>query len=278
MGIFGVDGRFVRQLQRADERGLELGKEVQRPAQECNVTADRLAAGKTRDRLVDDRLKDRGGEVGFRRALVDEGLNVRLGEYAAARGDGIDLLIVRGLAVKPRGIGLQKSSHLVDERAGAAGADAVHAFFQPAFEVNDLGVLAAELNGNVYLRRGALQRLRYGHDLLHEGHAERLGEVDRTGTRGAQRKRAFTEYLVRLLEQVGQRALRVGKMALILPENHVFVFVQNNELHRGGAYVDASLICFHWEPLFSCRCDGAVKESRRFASYHFNYRPRMCKR
>lgn len=80
MGIFGVDGRFVRQLQRADERGLELGKEVQRPAQECNVTADRLAAGKTRDRLVDDRLKDRGGEVGFRRALVDEGLNVRLGD------------------------------------------------------------------------------------------------------------------------------------------------------------------------------------------------------
>jgi len=278
MGIFGVNGRFVRQLQRTDERGLELGKEVQRPAQECNVTADRLAAGKTRDRLVDDRLKDRGGEVGFRRALVDEGLNVRLGEYAAARGDGIDLLIVRGLAVKPRGVGLQKSSHLVDERAGAAGADAVHALFQPTFEVNDLGVLAAELNGNVYLRRGALQRLRYGHDLLHEGHAERLGKVDRTGTRGAQRERAFTEYLVRLLEQVGQRALRVGKMALILPEDHVFVFVQNNELHRGGAYVDASLICFHWEPLFSCRCDGAVKESRRFASYHFNYRPRMCKR
>ena len=123
-----------------------------------------------------------------------------------------------------------------------------------------------------------LQRLRYGHDLLHEGHAERLGEVDRTGTRGAQRERAFTEYLVRLLEQVGQRALRVGKMALILPEDHVSVFVQNNELHRGGAYVDASLICFHWEPLFSCRCDEAVKESRRFASYHFNYRPRMCKR
>ena len=185
---------------------------------------------------------------------------------------------MRGLAVKPRGVGLQKSSHLVDERAGAAGADAVHALFQPAFEVNDLGVLAAELNGNVYLRRGALQRLRYGHDLLHEGHAERLGKVDRTGTRGAQRERTFTEYLVRLLEQVGQRALRVGKMALILPEDHVFVFVQNNELHRGGAYVDASLICFHWEPLFSCRCDGAVKESRRFASYHFNYRPRMCKR
>ena len=31
MRIFGVDGRLIRQLQRADKRGLELGEEVQRP-------------------------------------------------------------------------------------------------------------------------------------------------------------------------------------------------------------------------------------------------------
>ena len=64
------------------------------------MAADGLAAGKARNGLVDDRLEDRGGEVGLRRALVDEGLNVRLGEHAAARGDGVDLLIVRGLAVE----------------------------------------------------------------------------------------------------------------------------------------------------------------------------------
>ena len=79
------------------------------------MAADGLAAGKARNGLVDDRLEDRGGEVGLRRALVDEGLDVRLGEHAAARGDGIYLLVVRGLAVKTRGVGLQKSGHLVDE-------------------------------------------------------------------------------------------------------------------------------------------------------------------
>ena len=58
-------------------------------------------------------------------------------------------------------------------------------------------------------------------------------------------------------------ALCVGQMALVLPEDHLSVFIQHDELDRGGAYVDACLIRFHGEPLFSCRCDLAVKESRR---------------
>ena len=198
MGVFGVNGRLVRQLQRADEGGLELGQKVQRPAQKRNVAADGLAAGKARDRLVDDCLKDRGGKVGLCRALVDEGLDVRLGEHAAARGDGVDLLVVRGLAVKARGVGLQKSGHLVDERAGAAGADAVHSLFQPAFEVDDLGVLAAKLDGDVHLRGDALERLRHGDDLLHEGNAQRLGKIDRARARGAQRKCTLAKRLARL--------------------------------------------------------------------------------
>jgi hypothetical protein len=48
------------------------------------------------------------------------------------------------------------------------------------------------------------------------------------------------------------------------------VFIQHDELDRGGAYVDACLIRFHGEPLFSCRCDLAVKESRRFSNFHYN--------
>ena len=171
---------------------------MQRPAQKRDVAADGLAAGKAGDRLVDDRLKDRGGKVRLRRALVDEGLDVRLGEHAAARGDGVDLLIVRGLTVETRGIGLQQGGHLVDKRAGAAGADAVHALFEPAFEVDDLGILAAKLDGDVYLRRDALERLRDGDDLLHEGNAQRLGKVDRARAGGAQFERALAKRLARL--------------------------------------------------------------------------------
>ena len=107
---------------------------------------------------------------------------------------------MRGLAVETRGIGLQQSGHLVDKRAGAAGADAVHALFEPAFEVDDLGILAAEFDGDIHLRRDALERLRDGDDLLHKGDAERLGKVDRAGAGGAQFERALTERCARLLE------------------------------------------------------------------------------
>ena len=137
----------------------------------------------------------------FQQALprIAEGCR-RVTEYAAARGDGIDLLIVRGLAVETRGIGLQQGGHLVDKRAGAAGADAVHALFESTFEVDDLGILAAEFDGDIHLRRDALERLRDGDDLLHKGDAERLGKVDRAGAGGAQFERALAERCARLLE------------------------------------------------------------------------------
>ena len=108
-------GRLRRQAERADERLFQLRQKVQRPAEKRDAAADGLAAGKAGDRLVHHRLKDGRREIGARRALVDKRLDVRLGEHAAARGDGVDLLIMLGLAVQPRRIRLQKGGHLVDE-------------------------------------------------------------------------------------------------------------------------------------------------------------------
>ena len=44
---------------------------------------------------------------------------------------------------------MQQSGHLVDERASAAGAGAVHALLDAVVEVDDLGVLAAQLDGDI---------------------------------------------------------------------------------------------------------------------------------
>ncbi len=54
-------------------------------AEERHMSTDRLAAGKTADGLVDNRLKDGGGKIFFRGALIDEGLDIGFGEHAAAR-------------------------------------------------------------------------------------------------------------------------------------------------------------------------------------------------
>ena len=258
-----VDGGLVRELQRANERRLELRQKVQRSAEERDVAADRLAAGKARDGLVDDCLKDGGGKVRLGRPLVDERLDIRLGKHAAARGDGIDLLILLRLAVKARGVGLQKRRHLVDERAGAAGADAVHALLKRRTEVDDLRVLAAELDGHVGLRSLAPQRVRDSHDLLHKWDTERLGEIDGARAGDLRPQGTVPHLLARLAQKRRKRLLRVRAMPPVLAEEQLSLLVQKDELHGGGANVDACAICIHERTSF-CRkivCANATYES-----------------
>ena len=154
---------------------------MERPAQKGHTAANRLAAGQAGDGLIHHRLKDGGGQIRFGSPLVDEGLYIGLGEYAATGGDGVDLFIVGGLLVEAGGIGLQKCRHLVDKGAGAAGANAIHPLLQSAGEVDDLGILAAQLNGHVGLRRHGGQGGGHRHHLLYEGDSQRLAQVDGAG-------------------------------------------------------------------------------------------------
>ena len=134
------------------------------------MTANRLAAGKAGDGLVHDRLENRSREVLAGRALVDERLNVRLRKHAAARRNRVNRLVVLRVVVETRGVRLEQGSHLIDEGTRAARADAVHALVDAAGEVDDLCVLAAELNRDIRLRRNRLESGRDRDDLLHEGY------------------------------------------------------------------------------------------------------------
>jgi len=71
MGILRCDGVFVVQIQGADKSSLELGKEVKRTSEKGNMTADRLTAGKTADRLIDHCLENGGREILSGSTLVD---------------------------------------------------------------------------------------------------------------------------------------------------------------------------------------------------------------
>ena len=73
-----------------------------------------------------------------------------LAKDAAAAGDGINGGgIGREFVEEPLGVGVQQGCHLIDERARAAGAGAVHALLDAVVEIDDLGVLAAQLDGDI---------------------------------------------------------------------------------------------------------------------------------
>ncbi len=176
--ILRVNGSFRRQTQCTDKGLFQLRQEVERPAQKGHAAPDGLAAGKAGNGLIHHCLENGGRQVGNRRPLVNQGLNVRLGEHAAPGGDWIDFLVVRRGIIQSGGIGLQQGSHLVNEGSRTAGADAVHPLFQTALEVDNLGVLAAQLNGNVRLGIAAPQGSGHRHHLLHKGNLQGLSQVD----------------------------------------------------------------------------------------------------
>ena len=176
VGVFGHDDVLFVQAERDVEALAQLGQVLQGAAQKGHVPANGATAGQARDGLRDDGLEDRSGDVLLGGAFVQEGLHVGLGEHAAAARDRVDDLVVAGELVEARSIGVEQGSHLVDEGARAAGALAVHALFDVAVEVDDLGVLAAELDGDVGLGDEGLDRRLVGDDLLDEGNAEPLAE------------------------------------------------------------------------------------------------------
>ena len=153
---------------------------MQRTAEKRDIAADRPAAGKTGDGLVHHCLKDGGGEIGRRGTLVDEGLNVGLGKDSAACGNGVDLGRLFCGTIESLRVGLKQSGHLVDKGARAAGAYTVHPFLRGTGEVDDLGVLAAELNGDVRPGKACAQRGSDRNDFLHEGNLQSTGEAKRT--------------------------------------------------------------------------------------------------
>ena len=72
--------------------GAELAHKGERAAEVDDAALDRPPLRQTSDGLVDHGHEDGARHVRARRALIEQGLHVRLGKYAAARGDGVGAL------------------------------------------------------------------------------------------------------------------------------------------------------------------------------------------
>ena len=87
VGILRSNRMFVIQLQCPDKCRSQLGEEMQRTAEECNMSADRLSACQTADCLIDYRLENRGCQVLLCGTVIDQRLDICLGKYTAACGN-----------------------------------------------------------------------------------------------------------------------------------------------------------------------------------------------
>ena len=245
MGIVQFNGMFLIQLQCTDKCLFQLGEEMKRSSQKGHMAADRLTAGQTADGLVDHCLENGRRQILLGRTVVDQGLNIRLGKYAAAGRDGIKRLVILRVFVQSGRIGLQKRSHLIDEGAGSSGTDAVHPLLHISiFKIDDLRILTAELDRHIRFRRQLLQGGGYGNHLLHEGYAQMVRKGQTAGTCDHGMQGQISKLLQALLKKLGQGFLYICKMPFIIGKKDVMRFIQDGDLYRGGTDVDSKTVSF----------------------------------
>ena len=241
VSVLGHDTVLLVQVEREVEAVAQLGEILQRAAQEGNVAADGTAARQARDGLGHDGLEDGGGHVLGAGALVEQRLHVGLGKNAAAAGDGIDGGGVGRELVEAAGVGVQQGCHLVDERTRAAGAGAVHALLDAVIEVDDLGVLAAQLDSDIGGRDEGLDGTLTGDDLLDKLQVEPLGQQKAARAGDGAGHLGRRQHGRSALEQVAGAGTDVGVVALVLGVDDLVIVVEHGELNGGGAHVNAQV-------------------------------------
>ena len=239
VGVSRADHMLVVEVERHAEALAQLGEVLQGAAQEGDMAANGTAACQAGNGLRHDRLKDGGSHVLGLGTLVEQGLHVGLGEDAAAAGDGVDDGGTLGHLVEAGGVGVQQARHLVDEGTRAASARAVHALLDAVVEVNDLCVLAAQLDDDVSLGLEGLNRRLGGDDLLHELKTQPLRQEQAARTGDGNLEARVTKDLARSAEERLHRGAHVGMMALVAGIDKLCVLIEHGKLHRGGAHIDA---------------------------------------
>ena len=153
------------------------------PAQQQHMWHERMAAGEHGEVLQDNGVKKRGHQLGGRKSLLLQAVDVGLGKDAAFARDGMDAHAPIGQLRHLIGGNVQLGLNLVNDRAGAARAFVVHRGDLPApsaadfgLEYDDLGVLAAEFDDRLGIGMQLLDSQRDGVDLLHETSANRRGQ------------------------------------------------------------------------------------------------------
>ena len=227
------------QLQRLREPLPQPPEEVERPAQKDDLSLQLPALGQAGHGLVHHGLEDGGGHVLLAPALVQDGLNVALGEDAAAGGDWVDLLMPEGQLVQLVDGDVHQRRHLVDKGPGASGAGAVHPLLQRAAEEDDLGVLAAQLDDGVGVGDAGIDGGGGGVDLLNEVEARGGGHSQSGGAGYGGPDILSGEHIPDGAEGLQRPLPGFREVPLVGAEQQLVVLVQHHHLDVGGADVDA---------------------------------------
>ena len=196
------------------------------------MAADRFSAGKAGDRLVDDSLENGCCKVFPCCALVDQRLNIGLCKHTASGSDRIDRMMAPRINIEAGGIRTEKVCHLVDKGPGSACADTVHTlFYISLLEINDLGILTAELDRDVSCGTSFLKACGDRDDLLYERYTQMLCERQSAGPGDRGGYFEIAQRIVGFTDKTGAGLLDLGIVSLIIREEKIALVIQQSDLY-----------------------------------------------
>ena len=219
---------------------------MERAAQKRDVTAYRLSARKTGNRLVDDGLKNGRGDIFAAGAFVDERLHVGFRKNAATRGNRVDRVRVFCKRIETVGVRFKESGHLIDKGSGTARARTVHALLDPAFKIRNLRIFAAEFDDDIGERDDRFDGSRRRDDFLNKrnGKPLRHGQSSRTGHFDGNRplrssRDIFFEEVESFVYDGYDRAADIGAVTFVVAVYERIVVVEHGDLYGRRADIDA---------------------------------------
>ena len=232
---------FVRrQFQRLNKTLAKLGQEIKRPAQKCDMPTNRTPLRQIANGLVDHRLENRKRDVGFLHTVVNQRLDIRFREHAAAGRNRINLPPFFRQRIESQRVRRKKRRHVIDERTGAARAYTVHSLLRRAAEIRDFRVLSAEFHRRVRLWNQRLHRRSAGNDFLHERKPDALCNAHARRARQGKGKTLRAHNVSQRRQILMQCLADFRKMARIFFINDFFRLIQHDDLDCRRAYVNAN--------------------------------------
>ena len=240
VAVLGENGVHFVQLQGVHKPLPQTQEEVERSAQKYQLALQFPALSEPGHSLVHHGLENGRRHVLLPPALVQDGLDVALGEHAASGGDGVNLFMLQGQFVQLADSDIHQGGHLVNECPGAPGAGAVHALLQSAAEENDFGVLAAQLDDGVGVRNVRVYGCGGGVYLLDKVQPRSFCHAQSGGAGDHQAHVLSLQHVLNGSQGLTGPFPGLGIVPLVGAEQKLIILVQHHDLDGGGADVDAN--------------------------------------
>ena len=165
--------------------------------------------------LIHYRLENRGCQIRHRRAVIDQRLDVCLGEHSAPRRNRIDDLVISGDLIQSSGVRIQQNRHLVDKSAGTSCTGTVHPLLDGRAVEGNLGIFPAKLDGDIRFRNQRFNRFTAGNNLLLEADPQKFGKSKPAGSGNHRLQFCISHFPVHIVHQFIDLVEDIRHMPLI---------------------------------------------------------------